>query len=82
MTVFGRSTLGPAHRRGDMGIFIKSVVPGGAAALVSGRSLLPHRGTPTNYICTVDQTMDLKFYCIILNDIILSLNDIMSRMVD
>lgn len=41
VTVFGRSTLGPAHRRGDMGIFIKSVVPGGAAALVSGRGTTP-----------------------------------------
>ena len=39
VTVFGRSTLGPAQRRGDMGIFIKSVVPGGAAALVSRWSL-------------------------------------------
>ena len=37
MTVFGRSTLNTGRKQGDMGVFIKSVVPGGAAALVRGR---------------------------------------------
>ena len=35
VTVFGRSTLNSNRRQGDMGVFIKSIVPGGAAALVS-----------------------------------------------
>ena len=39
VTVFGRSTLSAGRKQqgdmgGDMGVFIKSVVPGGAAALV------------------------------------------------
>lgn len=39
VTVFGRSSLGASRKQGDMGVFIKSIVPGGAAALVShGRS--------------------------------------------
>ena len=35
VTVFGRAMLSAGRKQGDMGIFIKSVVPGGAAAMVS-----------------------------------------------
>ena len=36
VTVYGRTSLSStAKRSGDMGIYIKSIVPGGAAALVS-----------------------------------------------
>ncbi len=35
VTVYGRTTLGSGKKTGDMGIYIKSIVPGGAAALVS-----------------------------------------------
>ena len=34
VTVYGRTSLSAAKRSGDMGIYIKSIVPGGAAALV------------------------------------------------
>jgi len=38
VTVYGRTSLNTSKRSGDMGIYIKSIVPGGAAALV--RSVL------------------------------------------
>ena len=34
VTVYGRTSLNTTKRQGDMGIYIKSIVPGGAAALV------------------------------------------------
>ena len=34
VTVYGRTSLNTTKRLGDMGIYIKSIVPGGAAALV------------------------------------------------
>jgi len=54
VTVYGRTSLNTSKRSGDMGIYIKSIVPGGAAALdgrlckndhllgINGQSLLGH----------------------------------------
>ena len=50
VTVFGRSAINPTRRQGDMGVFIKAVVPGGAAALVSCHYIsIPHLLTSTHH---------------------------------